>query len=130
MGLRLHSQEVRRPQDLEGAFALTAKARQDALIDMHRQHIAQFATQQHLPSVFAGREWVVAGGLMSYGASFSDLFRRAATYLDTILKGPEPADLPVEQPMKFEFVIDLKTAQPLGLTIPPSLLFQPEEVIR
>ena len=97
---------------------------------MHRQHIAEFATQEHLPSVFAAREWVVAGGLMSYGPSLPDLFRRAATYVDKILKGAKPADLPMEQPMKFELVINLKTAKALGLTIPPTLLFQADEVIR
>jgi putative tryptophan/tyrosine transport system substrate-binding protein len=137
LGLRLHSQEVRGPQDLEGAFALTAQARpdallvlSDALIAMHRQHIAEFATQQHLPSVFAEREWVVAGGLMSYGPSLPDLYRRAAPYVDKILKGVKPADLPVEQPMKFELVINLKTAQALGLTIPPIVLFRADEVIQ
>jgi putative ABC transport system substrate-binding protein len=137
LGLLLHSQEVRGPQDLEGAFALTAKARPDALlvlgdslINMHRQHIAEFATQEHLPSVFTGRESVVAGGLMSYGPSLPDRFRRAAYYVDRILKGAKPADLPVEQPMKFELVINLKTAKAFGLTIPPTLLFQADEVIQ
>jgi putative tryptophan/tyrosine transport system substrate-binding protein len=137
LGLRLHSQDVRGPQDIEGAFALTAKARPeallvlgDALIAMHRPQIAEFAIQQHLPSVFTGRDWVAAGGLMSYGPSVPDLYRRAATYVDKILKGATPADLPVEQPMKFELVINLKTAEALGLTIPPTLLFQADEVIR
>ena len=137
MGLLLHSQDVRGPQDLEGAFARTAQARPDALlvlgdslINMHRQHIAEFATQEHLPSVFTSREWVVAGGLMSYGPHLPDLFRRAAYYVDRILKGAKPADLPVEQPMKFELVINLKTANTLRLSIPPTLLFQADEVIR
>jgi putative tryptophan/tyrosine transport system substrate-binding protein len=137
LGLLLQSQDVRGPQDLEGAFALMAKARpaallvlSDALITMHRQQIAEFATQQHLPSVFATKEWVLAGGLMSYGPSFPDLCRRAATYVDKILKGAKPADLPVEQPMKFELVVNLKTAEALGLTIPPTLLFQATEVIQ
>src|SRR3989449_1739324 len=130
LGLLLQSQDVRGPQDLEGAFALTAKARPDALfvlgdslINMHRQHIAEFAIQEHLPSGFTSREWVVAGGLMSYGPPLPDLFRRAAYYVDRILKGAKPADLPVEQPMKFELVLNLKTAQALGITIPPTLLF-------
>ena len=125
------------PQDLEGAFALTAQVHsdallvlQDSLINMHRQHIAEFATQRHLPSVFATREWGVAGGLMSYGPSIPDLYRRAATYVDKLLKGTKPADLPVEQPMTFELVINLKTAQALGLTIPPSVLFRADEVIK
>jgi putative tryptophan/tyrosine transport system substrate-binding protein len=137
LGLQLHSQAVQSPQDLDGAFARTAQARpdallvlSDALLGMHRPQIVAFATQQHLPSMFANREWVVAGGLISYGANFSDLFRRAATYIDKILKGTKPADLPVEQPTTFELVINLNTAQALGLTIPPTLLFQVTEVIR
>jgi ABC-type uncharacterized transport system substrate-binding protein len=137
LGLRLHAQEVRDAQDLESAFARMAQAHpeallvlEDALINMHRPQIAEFVTQQHLPSVFVHREWVVAGGLMSYGPSLPDLFRRAATYVDKLLKGAKPADLPVEQPMKFELVVNLKTAQALGLTIPPTVLFQANEVIR
>jgi ABC-type uncharacterized transport system substrate-binding protein len=130
LGLLLHAQEVRGPQDLEGAFARTAQARPEALINTYRQPIAAFVTQQHLASVFSSKEWVVAGGLMSYGPSLPDLLRRAAAYVDKILKGAKPADLPVEQPMKFELVLNLKTAQALGLTIPPTLLFQADEVIR
>jgi putative ABC transport system substrate-binding protein len=137
LGLLLQSQEVLGPQDLEGAFALTAQAHpdallvlDDALIAMHRQHIVEFATQQHLPSVFAARESVVAGGLMSYGPSLPDLFRRAATYVDKILKGVNPGDLPMEQPMKFELVINLKTAKALGITIPPHLLVLADEVLQ
>jgi putative ABC transport system substrate-binding protein len=137
LGLRLHAQDVRGPQDLEGALVLTAQARPeallvlgDALINMHRQQIAAFATQQQLPSVFTTSEWVVAGGLMSYGASPSDNYRRAAYSVDRILKGTKPADLPMEQPMKFELILNLKTAQALGLTIPPTLLFQADEVIQ
>jgi putative tryptophan/tyrosine transport system substrate-binding protein len=137
LGLLLHSQEVRGPQDFEGAFTRTAQARPDALlvltdslIAMHRQQIVEFATQQHLPSVFTTREWVVAGGLMSYGPSVPDLYRRAATYVDKLLKGAKPADLPVEQPMKFELVLNLKTAQALELTIPPIVLFRADEVLQ
>jgi putative tryptophan/tyrosine transport system substrate-binding protein len=137
LGLRLHSQEVRGPQDFEGAFARMAQARpeallvlSDALIGMHRSQIVAFATQQHLPGMFAGRPSVVDGGLMYYGPNPSNNYRRAAYYVDRILKGAKPADLPVEQPMKFELVINLKTAQALGLTIPPSVLFQADEVIR
>jgi putative ABC transport system substrate-binding protein len=137
LGLRLHAQDVRGPQDLAGASALTAQVRPeallvlgDALFDMHRQQIAAFATQQHLPGVFPSREWVVAGGLMSYGPNLPDLFRRAATYVDKILQGATPADLPMEQPTTFELVLNLKAAEALGLTIPPSLLFQATEVIR
>jgi putative ABC transport system substrate-binding protein len=137
LGLVLHSQEVRDAQDFEGVFARTAQAHpeallvlDDALIAIRRQHIAEFATQQHLPSVFAARESVVAGGLMSYGPSLPALFRRAATYVDKILQGVKPADLPMEQPMQFELVINLKTAQALGITIPPHLLMLADEVIR
>jgi putative ABC transport system substrate-binding protein len=137
LGLGLHAQEVRGAQDFAGAFARTAQARpeallvlDDALINMHRQDIAAFATQAHLPSVFAAKESVVAGGLMSYGPSLPALFRRAATYVDKILKGAKPADLPMEQPMKFELVINLKTAKALGITLPPSLLLLADEVIQ
>ena len=137
LGLRLHSQEVRGSQDIKGAFALTAKVRPDALlvlpdslINIYRQQIVEFATQKHLPSAFSGRDWPVAGGLMSYGPSVPDLYRRAATYVDKILKGTKPADLPVEQPMKFELVINLKTAKQIGLTIPGWTLMKADEVIR
>jgi len=137
LGLLLHAQDVRGPQDLEGAFTRMAQAHLDALlvledvlINMHRQQIVAFATQEHLPSVFAARESVVAGGLISYGPSIPALYRRAATYVDKILKGTKPADMPVEQPIKFELVLNLKTAQALGLTIPPSVLLQADEVIK
>jgi len=137
LGLRLHAQDVQSPQDFEGAFAHTAQAHpdallvlQDSLMTMHRQHIVEFATRQHLPSVFSSREWVVLGGLMSYGPSLPDRYRRAATYVDKILKGAKPADLPVEQAMKFDLVINLKTAKALGLTIPPIVLFRADEVIQ
>jgi putative ABC transport system substrate-binding protein len=137
LGLLLQSQEVRGPQDIEGAFARMVQARPeallvlgDSLIAMHQQPIVAFATQEQLPSVFATRGWVVAGGLMSYGPSLPDLYRRAATYVDKLLKGTKPADLPVEQPLKFELVLNLKTAQALGLTIPPIVRFRADEVIQ
>jgi putative ABC transport system substrate-binding protein len=137
LGLVLHAQEVRGAQDFAGAFARTAQVHpdallvlDDALINMHREQIAAFATQEHLPSVFAARESVVAGGLMSYGPSLPALFRRAATYVDKILQGVKPADLPMEQPMKFEFVLNLKTAKALGITMPPSLLLLADEVLQ
>ena len=94
------------------------------------RRLADLAAKSRLPSIFHVREFVDAGGLMAYGPDRSDLFRRAATHVDKILKGTNPADLPVEQPMKFELVINLKTAQALGLTLPPTLLFQADEVIR
>jgi putative tryptophan/tyrosine transport system substrate-binding protein len=137
LGLRLHAQDVQGPQDLEGAFALTAQPRpdallvlSDALISIHRQHIAAFATQHRLPAMYGRRDYVEAGGLMSYGVDFRDNFHRAAAYVDKLLKGAQPADLPVEQPMRFELVINLKTAEALGLTIAPALLFQATEVLR
>jgi putative ABC transport system substrate-binding protein len=137
LGLHLQSQEMRGPQDLETAFALTAKARPDALlvlsdslINMHRQQIAEFVTQKRLPSVFASTEGVMAGGLMSYGPSLPDRYRRTAYYVDRILKGTKPADLPVEQPMKFEFIINLKAAKQIGLTIPPNVLARADRVIK
>jgi putative ABC transport system substrate-binding protein len=137
LGLVLHAQDVRGAQDFASAFARMAQAHpeallvlDDALINMHRQQIVEFATQEHLPSVFAAKESVVAGGLMSYGPSLPALFRRAATYVDKILKGAKPADLPMEQPMKFELVINLKTAKALGITMPPSLLLLADEVIQ
>jgi putative ABC transport system substrate-binding protein len=136
LGARLHSQEVRAPQDLQGALALTAKVRPDALVllgdallNMYRPQIAEFAALQHLPGVSLQREWVVAGGLMSYGPSVPDLYRRAATYVDKLLQGAKPADLPVEQPTKFELVINLKTAKALGLTIPQSVLLRADQII-
>jgi putative ABC transport system substrate-binding protein len=101
--------------------------------DAARQRLAELAMRYRLPTVFGGggvRDHVEAGGLMSYGPHQDDLFRRAAIYVDKILRGAKPADLPVEQAMKFEFVINLKTAEALGITIPPLLLFQADEVIK
>jgi putative ABC transport system substrate-binding protein len=97
---------------------------------MHHHRIVDRAAKHRLPAMYPFRDYVDAGGFMSYGISITDLWRRAATYVDKILKGAKPADLPVEQPMKFELVINLKTAQPLGLTIPPHVLFQADEVIK
>jgi putative ABC transport system substrate-binding protein len=89
-----------------------------------------FAAQSQLPAIYMYREWADAGGFMAYGASLREVYRRVATLMDKILKGAKPADLPIEQPMTFELIINLKTAQALGLTIPPTLLFQADEVIR
>jgi len=94
------------------------------------QRIVDLAAKYRLPAIYTTRVWVDAGGLMSYGPNQPDLGRRAATYVDKILKGAKPADLPVEQPMKFDLVINLKTAKALGLTLPPSILFQANEVIQ
>ena len=100
------------------------------LLEGQRTQIIDFAAKSRLPAMYEQRAYVEAGGLISYGPSLPDTFRRAATYVDKILKGAKPADLPVEQPTKFEFVINLKTAQALGLTVPPSILFQADEVLR
>ena len=122
--------------DLEGALSKTAKARAGALIitasplfNLHRKRIADSALQRRLPTMGVFRELVVDGVLMSYGPSITDSYRRGAVFVDKILKGAKPADLPVEQPTKFELVINLKTAKTLGLTIPPSLLARADEVI-
>jgi putative tryptophan/tyrosine transport system substrate-binding protein len=137
LGLTLLPQDVRTPNDLDGALVALSRARADALMVAEssgnieqRKQIVSFAEKHRLPTVFGERASVEDGGLMSYGTDFVDLLRRAATYIDKILKGTKPADLPVEQPTKFELVINLKTAKALGLTIPPSLLGRADEVIQ
>ena len=111
----------------KGAGALVVMS--TPAFEIERQRIVDLAAKNRLPAVYTSREFVHAGGLMSYGANQPDLFRRAATYVDKILKGAKPSDLPVEQPTKFELVINLKTAKALGLTIPPSLLQRADQVI-
>jgi putative tryptophan/tyrosine transport system substrate-binding protein len=137
LGVQLHPLEVRAPYPLDQVFATMAAVHPDALITQpsevffgRRTQLVDLAAQTQLPGMFPEREFAEAGGLMAYGSSVAANFRRAATYVDKILKGAKPADLPVEQPMKFELVLNLKTAQALGLTIPPTLLFQADEVIR
>jgi putative tryptophan/tyrosine transport system substrate-binding protein len=136
-GLQVQSLEVRGPNDLDSAFSTMIKRRTDALLPLgdsvvvfHRDRIIQFATKNRLPGTYPNSEWADAGGLMAYGPDILDSFRRAATYVDKILKGAKPADLPVEQPMKFEFVINLKTAKQIGLTIPPNVLARADRVIK
>jgi len=136
-GVTLQSVEVRTPDDFARAFSALTRGRADALITFtdgltitHGRQIVDFTTQNRLPMMSARRDDVEAGGLMAYGPSFADLYRRAAAYVDKILKSAKPGDLPVEQPMKFEVVINLKTAKALGLTIPPTLLFQADKVIQ
>jgi len=137
-GVQVHSLEVREPNpDFAGAFAALTRDRADALItlsqplmDVYWEQIVSFTATQRLPAIFNRRKFVDEGGLMSYGANTADLYRRAAAFVDKILKGAKPAELPVEQPVKFDLVINLKTAKALGLTISPTLLFQATEVIR
>jgi ABC-type uncharacterized transport system substrate-binding protein len=134
--LQLQLLDVRKPGDFAGAFDAAVKARAgalvvgiDALTWANHRSIVDLAAKRRLPAMYAGREFVDAGGLIAYGVSYPHLYHRAATYVDKILKGAKPADLPVEQPTKFELVINLKTARALGLTIPPSLLQRADEVI-
>jgi putative ABC transport system substrate-binding protein len=136
LGLALQPVSARRPDEIDGAFAAMSRARADGLIVLAdpvllsvRVRIADLATKGHLPTICELREHTEAGGLMSYGPSLPDLFRRAAAYVDRILKGAKPADLPVERPSKFELVVNLKTAKALGLTIPQSLLLRADQVI-
>jgi len=137
LAVQLHLAEVRDSKEFERAFSAMTRERADALIVLadpmflsERRRIAELAAQSRLPTAFNVRQYVEAGGLLSYGPSLTDLFRHAAGYVDKILKGAKPADLPVERPIQFELVLNLSAAQALGLTLPPSLLFQATEVIR
>ena len=136
LGVRLQTLEARDPQEIDSAFAAMTKERAGALVVLsdaillnQRRQIAELAAKSRLPAVYTLREHAEAGGLMAYGANPLDLERRAATYVDKILKGAKPGDLPVEQSTKFELLINLKTAKALGLTIPPSLLQRADQVI-
>jgi putative tryptophan/tyrosine transport system substrate-binding protein len=136
LGVTLQSIEMRDPKDIETAFAKIAQERPDALIVLqdaltlqHRKEIIDFAIQKRLPGMFVAKEWVVAGGLMSYGESLPDMYHRGAYFVDKILKGAKPADLPVEQVTRFELVLNLKTAGAMGLTIPATILATAEAVI-
>jgi len=136
LGLQLQSVEVSRAEDLDRAFSAVTNQRAQALAlpsnpvgFANRRQIASFAQTNRLPSIYAQKEYVEAGGLMSYGPSTPDMFRRAAIYVDKILKGAKPADLPVQQPTQFELVINLKTAKTLGLTIPQPFLRRADQVI-
>jgi putative ABC transport system substrate-binding protein len=127
---------VRGPDEFDGAFAAMARERAEALLVIseamfarHYARLAQLAMKGRLPSMHGFKEYVEAGSLMSYGTSVDGLFRRAAAFVDRILKGAKPADLPVEQPTQFELVINLKTAKALGVTIPPALLLRADQVI-
>jgi putative ABC transport system substrate-binding protein len=137
LGVQLHSSEVRNAGDFEKAFEDATRSRAGALAIMpapvfvtNLKRIADLAAKSRLPSIFHVTEFVDVGGMLAYGPNRSDLFRRAATYVDKILKGTKPQDLPVEQAMKFELVINLKTAKQIGVTIPPNVLARADKVIR
>jgi putative ABC transport system substrate-binding protein len=137
LGVQLQALELRDPPyDFESAFSAAVQGRAEALVVLvspvffrERARIADLALTHRLPTMFGFREWAEEGGLMAYGVNITDLFRHAAIYVDKILKGAKPSDLPVEQPTKFELVINLKTAKALGLTIPPSLLLRSDQII-
>jgi ABC-type uncharacterized transport system substrate-binding protein len=133
----LHYLSVANSSDIDKAFGVIAKEHTDAILAFpdpitmaHRTQIAEFAVRRRLPSVFGWKDYVEAGGLMSYGPNLGESWRRVAVYVDKILKGTKPADLPVERPAKFEFVINLKTAKQIGLTIPPNVLARADKVIK
>ena len=137
LGIRLQSLEIRSPDDLVGAFQAATREQAGAVVSLpdillasQQRRIRDFAITNRLPEISWSSEWAEAGSLMSYGANIPDLYRRAASYVDKILKGSKPPDLPVEQPMKFEFVINLKTAKQIGLTIPPNMLARADKVIK
>jgi putative ABC transport system substrate-binding protein len=138
LGVKLQSLDIQSPKDFESAFRDAAKGRAEAvlvrvpgsILFAHRTKVLQLAVKGRLPVIYESAEEVEAGGLMSYGLNTNDSYRRAATYVDKILKGAKPADLPVEQPMKFEFIINLKAAKQIGLTIPPNVLARADRVIR
>jgi putative tryptophan/tyrosine transport system substrate-binding protein len=136
-GVQLQYLEVRGPTDIEMAFRAASKGHADAVLVLpgpftlsQRMQVVDLAVKSRLPAMYPQSEYVEDGGLMTYGPSINDLFRRAATYVDKILKGAKPADLPVEQPTKFEFVINLKAAKQIGLTIPPNVLARADKVIK
>jgi putative ABC transport system substrate-binding protein len=136
LSIELHKFDLRTPDDIPLAFEMASRQRVDAVIvfietvtQANAAFITQLAAKQRLPAIYAAREFVETGGLMSYGVSYPDLYRRAAIYVDKIFKGAKPADLPIEQPTKFELIINLKAAKMLGLEIPPALLARADEVI-
>jgi putative tryptophan/tyrosine transport system substrate-binding protein len=137
LAVQLQRLEVRGPDDFDRVFQAATKEQAGALITLddafvftQRTRIVNLAAKNRLPAIYGFREFVDAGGLMSYAANLSDMYRRTATYVDKILKGAKPADLPVEQPMKFEFIINLKAAKQIALTIPPNVLVRADTVIR
>ena len=137
LGVTLQDRGVKDPNELDTVFALMIKDRPDgflALMDpvlnSYQKQILDFLAKNRLPAIFENKAWVEAGGLISYGANYADVHRRAATLMDKILKGAKPADLPVEQPTRFELFINLKTAKEIGVTIPQSVLYRADKVIK
>ena len=137
LGVHIQSIEVRSPNDIDRAFEAATKAQAGALVVAQQspmttnpKRIVELVAKRRLPAIYADTQWIHDGGLMSYGPSQPDLYRRAADYVDKILKGTKPADLPVQQPVKYELMINLKTAKALGLTIPPGVLMRAERVIK
>jgi len=137
LGVQLQYLDIRGAKDIDPAFRAATKGRADALLVLQspvfineRTQLAELAVKNRLPTMYDRREFVDDGGLICYGTNYTDLSHRAATYVDKILKGAKPADLPVEQPTKFEFVVNLKTAKQIGLTIPPNVLARADKVIR
>ena len=137
LGLQLQFHDLKEPDDLNRAFDAITKARTGALIvtggpfgTANQKRIVEFAAKSRLPAIYYSREFVEQGGLMSYDTNRNDLSRRAAVFVDKILKGTKPADLPVEQPIKFEFIFNLNTAKQIGITIPPNVLARADKVIR
>jgi putative ABC transport system substrate-binding protein len=137
LGITLQDRGVKDPNELDVIFGVVSKDRPDGflaltdpVLNSYQKRILDFLAKNRLPAIFDNQAWVEAGGLISYGANYADAFRRAATLMDKILKGTKPADIPVEQPTKFELVINLKTAQQIGLTIPPNVLVRADKVIR
>ena len=136
-GVQIRFFNVQGPKDIDSAFGEVSKGQAEAIIvlgnpvlNRYRNQVIELAAKTRLPATYARPEFVEAGGLMNYGASYNDLFRRAAIYVDKILKGAKPANLPIEQPTKFELLINLKTAKQIGLTIPPSVLARADRIIR
>jgi putative tryptophan/tyrosine transport system substrate-binding protein len=136
LGVKLQYVDVLSPKDIEAAFRRAVTGRADAVLALgnpvlnaHRTQVADLAVKSRLPAMYYAVEFVEAGGLMFYGVDFPDLFRRAATYVDKILKGAKPAELPVEQPKKFEFIVNLKAAKQIGMTIPQWTLMKADRVI-
>jgi putative ABC transport system substrate-binding protein len=135
--VKIQSLDVLGPKDFETAFQGAKKGRAEAslvlvssIFNSHRTEVIELAVKSQLPAIFYTAEYAELGGLMAYGTSYTDLYRRTATYVDKILKGAKPADLPIEQPKKFEFIINLKTAKQIGLTIPPNVLARADKVIK